>query len=212
MKELIRGDKFEFLLSSTLCTVFGMFFILRKDSVLQIMGSAFALVLITIGAIYLCSYFLEVVSDGVPVLMSIILLSVGVWFLINPKYVASLIPIIVGILLSFDGVKGIMKANQTRNDGFPSWYFGMVFSTVTIILGIICISNAYKVMKNATVFMGLILIYNGATNLWVAYSLYKTETEVYEEEAETIEAEEPEEIELAEECAEEEITVEVSAE
>ena len=75
----------------------------------------------------------------------------------NKKW-GCLIPIIIGVVLAFDGVKGIMKANETRIQGFSSWYFGMVFSIVGIILGIICISNAYKVMKNATVFKKQLLI------------------------------------------------------
>ena len=190
MNEMLRGEKSQYLLSSTICVVMGFFFILKKESVLNLIGSAFALVLITIGAVYLCSYFLDVVGGNASVIMALIILSVGVWFLIYPKLVASLIPIIIGVVLAFDGVKGIMKANETRIQGFSSWYFGMVFSIVGIILGIICISNAYKVMKNATVFMGLILVYNGATSFWVAYSLHKTEVEccVEEERKEVIEA------------------------
>ena len=84
MKDFLKRVKADFLLSSIMCILLGVVFIIWKESVLDVIGSILAFGLILIGGVYLCSFFLKMVTNGFSVVMGIIVLAVGIWFLINP--------------------------------------------------------------------------------------------------------------------------------
>lgn len=50
------------------------------------------------------------------------------------------------------------------------------FSIISLIFGIICVTNAFDVMKTATVVVGIILIFNGVSNIWITSRATKAES------------------------------------
>ena len=86
MKDFLRRIKADFLLSSVLCILLGVVFVIWNNSVINVMGSVLAIGMIVIGAVYLCSFFLNIVTMGLSVVMGILVLAVGIWFLAEPSY------------------------------------------------------------------------------------------------------------------------------
>ena len=56
MKDFLRRIKADFLLSSVLCILLGVVFVIWNNSVINVMGSVLAIGMIVIGAVYLCSF------------------------------------------------------------------------------------------------------------------------------------------------------------
>ena len=100
MKDFLKRIKADYLLSSLVCILLGIVFIVWRGAVLDVMGSIFAVVLIILGVIYLSSYFLEIITNGFSAIMGIIVLALGIWFLIQPDIVVSIIPILIGVCCS----------------------------------------------------------------------------------------------------------------
>ena len=82
MKDFLKKIKADYLMSSFVCILLGIVFVIWKNAVLDVMGSVFAIVLIVLGIIYLSSYFLEVVTNGFSAIMGVVVLAIGIWFLI----------------------------------------------------------------------------------------------------------------------------------
>lgn len=175
MRDFLKKIKADFLLSSLGCIGLGIVFIIWKDSVLGFMGSAFAIILIIMGAVDLCSYFMRIISNGMSVLTGIVLLAVGIWFLIDPKVIVTLIPIVIGVVLLFHGIRGLMEVYQAKKFGSNAWMVGMVMAIISVLLGVACIVNAFGIMQKATMIVGIILIYNGVSNIWIAGHAAKAE-------------------------------------
>ena len=175
MRDFLKKIKADFLLSSLGCIGLGIVFIIWKDSVLGFMGSAFAIILIIMGAVDLCSYFMRIISNGMSVLTGIVLLAVGIWFLIDPKVIVTLIPIVIGVVLLFHGIRGLMEVYQAKKFGSNAWMVGMVMAIISVLLGVACIVNAFGIMQKATMVVGIILIYNGVSNIWIAGHAAKAE-------------------------------------
>ena len=74
MKDFLKRIKADFLASSILCIVLGLIFIICNDGVINLMGSVFAVILIIIGAVYVGSFFLNFITNGMSVLMGVIIL------------------------------------------------------------------------------------------------------------------------------------------
>ena len=172
MKEFLSRIKADFLLSSVLCIALGLVFIIWRASVLTIVANVLAVVLIIIGVVYMCSYFLSIVTNG----LSALVLAVGIWFLVQPQVVVSLIPIVIGVVLIFHSIRSIIEAVDARKYGYGGWSVGLIFSIISLVFGIICVTNAFDVMKTATVVVGIILIFNGVSNIWITSRATKAES------------------------------------
>ena len=121
MKEFLGRIKADFLLSSVLCIALGLVFIIWRASVLTIVANVLAVVLIIIGVVYMCSYFLNIVTNGFSAMLGLVVLAVGIWFLVQPKVVVSLIPIVIGLVLIFHSIRSIIEAvDATRRSSDPS--------------------------------------------------------------------------------------------
>ena len=88
----------------------------------------------------------------------------------------SLIPIVIGLVLIFHSIRSIIEAVNARKYGYGGWSVGLIFSIISLIFGIICVTNAFDVMKTATVVVGIILIFNGVSDIWITSRATKAES------------------------------------
>ena len=175
MKDFLKRIRADYLFSSLLLIALGVIFIIYNDGVLDILGSVFAIILLVIGVIYICSFFLNLLTNGFSVVLGIIVLAIGIWFLINPNIIVSLIPILLGIVLLFHGIRGLIESLSAKKYGFGSWTIGIILEIISIVFGILCIVDAFGMMEKATIVVGIILIYNGFSNMWIASRVSKYE-------------------------------------
>lgn len=170
MKEFLKRIKADYLLSSVMCIVLGVIFIIWKGGVIDLLGSILAIGMIVIGVVYLTSFFLNFVTNGLSVVMGIMVLAVGIWFLIQPSVIVSLIPIVIGVVLLFHGIRAVIETMNIKRFGYEGWGVSLVLAVISIICGLICVFDAFGVMEKAIIVVGLILLFNGASNIWVALS------------------------------------------
>lgn len=168
MREFLKRIKADYLLSSILCILLGVIFVIWKGGVIDIIGTVLAVAMIAIGVIYLGSFFLSIVTNGVSVVMGILVLAVGIWFLIQPSFIVSLIPIIIGVVLLFHGIRGVMEAVNARKFGYERWVVNLVLAIICLVCGIICVFCPLGVMEKAIMLIGIVLIFNGVTNIWIS--------------------------------------------
>lgn len=168
MKEFLQRIRADYLFSSILCILLGIVFIVWKDGVLDVIGTVLSIGLIVVGAVYLGSFFLNIVTNGISVLMGVVVLAVGIWFLIQPKVVVSLIPVVLGVILAFHGVRGIKETIGAKRNGLSSWGFDLALAIIEIVFGVICIFDAFGMMEKAIVVVGVLLVIGGVSNIWIA--------------------------------------------
>ncbi len=99
--------------------------------------------------------------------LAIICLVAGLIVLIAPKGVITLLPKLIGLAIVVNGVLNLAQAMELKNAGNPSWVSSVVMAALTILLGLFLLFFAFGVMKTAIMIIGGILVYNGASNLWI---------------------------------------------
>lgn len=126
MKEFLGRIKADFLLSSVLCIALGLVFIIWRASVLTIVANVLAVVLIIIGVVYMCSYFLSIVTNGLSALLGLMVLAVGIWFLVQPQVVE---PDTYSNWSGahFHSIRSIIEAVDARKYGYGGWSVGLIF-------------------------------------------------------------------------------------
>lgn len=188
MKDFIKRLRADYLFSSLMCIALGIVFIAWPDKVNEAVGTVIAVVLIVVGIVYLASFFLKFITNGMSAAIGAIVLLIGVWILIQPAIVGTLIPIVVGVIMLGHGIRGLRESAAAKNFGFSNWGIGIVFSIISLALGIVCICNAFGVISLIYVVIGIALVFNGLSNIWISVTTSSSERK-YRKEQETIDVE-----------------------
>lgn len=175
MREKLKQMRADFLLSSVLCIILGIVLIVWSEGTLNFIGRLFALILIVIGALYLIGYFFNGLEKNLSGIAGAVLLLIGIWIMITPGVVVSVIPIIIGVILIYHGLKQVLLSMESKKYNNSKWGVGLLLAVISIVFGAICISNAFGIMELTSIVIGISLIYNGVSNIWVSWQATKSE-------------------------------------
>ena len=188
MKDFFKRIRADYLISSLMCIALGIVFVVWPDKTSDLIGTVLAIIMIIIGIIYLCSFFLHIATNGLSAAIGGIVLLLGIWILIQPSIVLTLIPIVIGVVLLAHGLRGFKESWDSKGYGYNSWGIGAALSLISMVFRVVCIVDAFGVVKLAFVLIGIALIYNGVSNIWIAVHATKYE-KTYRKEHETIDVE-----------------------
>ena len=160
--------KADYLLSSILCIILGVIFVVWRGGVIDVIGTILSVVMILVGVIYLGSFILSLATFGASTIVGILILAVGIWFLIQPSLIVSLIPVIIGVGLLFHGIRGVTEAISSKKFGYERWGLDLVFAIICLVCGIVFVFCPLGVLKQFILLVGIVLIVNGALNLWIS--------------------------------------------
>ena len=183
MRDFLKQIKADYVFSSILCIVLGLIFVICRGGVIDVIGTILSVGMILIGLIYLGSFILSLATFGASTVIGILILAVGIWFLIQPSFVVSLIPVIIGVGLLFHGIRGVTEAINAKKYGYEKWGVDLVFAIISLICGLVCVFCPLGVLKQFILLIGIVLIINGGLNLWISASVtraardYKRRTE-----------------------------------
>lgn len=113
------------------------------------------------------AYLLDRNKNTVRLICGIIVLVIGIWILLNPAVIISLIPAIIGVILLLHGIEGIRLAADTKQANDTAWISGLVLSIITIVFGLFLIVRAFEAAQIAFKLVGAALIYDGVSKLFI---------------------------------------------
>lgn len=177
MKEFMKQIRMDLITSSIICIIFGIVLIARPIETVSLFCRVLAIIMIVVGGMFMFSYFLNWMSSGLSAAMGLIVLLIGVWIFINPGIIETLIPVVIGVILLGHGIQDVRMSWQMKEYGQDSWKFSMVLAVISVIFGVLCIIDAFMVVKAAMILLGLALIYNGVSNLLITTRTTKAEKE-----------------------------------
>lgn len=177
MKEFMKQIRMDLITSSIICIIFGIVLIARPIETVSLFCRVLAIIMIVVGGMFMFSYFLNWMSSGLSAAMGLIVLLIGVWIFINPGIIETLIPVVIGVILLCHGIQDVRMSWQMKEYGQDSWKFSMVLATISVIFGVLCIIDAFMVVKAAMILLGVALIYNGLSNLLITTRTTKAEKE-----------------------------------
>ena len=127
--------------------------------------------LLLVGAIGMISYFVskEERKPLKSLLVGIIEAVIGLLFLANPAFIASIYPVILGIVIAIDDLSSLYDAFIMKKAGAQRWSLAAVLSVVTILLGVIILCNPFSTAVMLMKITGVVLIYDGVVSLIMAF-------------------------------------------
>lgn len=185
MGDFVKKVKIDVIVTSVVCIVLGVVLILFPTEVVTVACQAVGVILAVLGGVRLVSMLMEKVKSGIDFPLGLLLLIVGVWILLHPASVESLIFIGVGVTLFVHGIKGVQMAWEARRNRYGGWWTLLFLSLLNSVFGILCVIDSFGVFEVTAVialtFVGIALIYDGISNLWILSRVKKLAREVLQD-------------------------------
>lgn len=192
MGSLLKKLKTNIVISAMLCIALGIVLVVWPDLSMKIVCIAVGAVLLIGGGVRLAVYFTA--KDGsmysqMNLIMGIVLAVVGIWILLKPDKVLAIIPIIVGIVIVLHGINDLQQAVTLHKDQYDKWWVALILGLLTVGFGVLLICRPFAALDTVVMLIGLFLIYDGLSDIWIVSRIYRT-AKALKQEAEAVDMEE----------------------
>ena len=97
----------------------------------------------------------------------------GVYIVLNPKLLASFIPLVVGVFLIVDSISKLSLSFDLKKIQYKNWWQMMIVAFVILACGIFLLTTPFAVVKVSIMVIGAILIALSISNIFTIYSYSK---------------------------------------
>lgn len=99
--------------------------------------------------------------------LAIVLAALGIFCLVTPRTLLSILPFFLGVVLLIDGVGKIPRALELKSLGFSRWWIELLFALLTAALGLVLVLNPFSLIRISIIFFGASLAISGVTDLFI---------------------------------------------
>lgn len=167
MNEVKQFSK-KYILVSALYVVLGVVLLAWPSTSVKMICYGLGFVMVVLGITYAIIYFTKDNLAGflqMDLVIGIICLAFGVFILLNPTFLSTVLPFAMGIILLLGAVVKIQSALNMKRLNFKKWYLVLILALVLIALGVILLCNPFAEERYMILYIGICLILDGMTNL-----------------------------------------------
>ena len=157
-----------FIFTSLLYMALGIVLLVWPDISLNVVCFSFGVVTLLYGVVKLFMYVANR-SDGgffyqIHLVVGVIAIALGVFFLMRPDIIISIFPIMIGLFIIFHSIVKVQGAFELRKVEYDKWWGILVAAIVTAGLGIIIVRNPFATVEAMVMAVGIILILDSLLN------------------------------------------------
>lgn len=166
------------ILTSILYIVLGVVLMAFPGSALTLACTLIGIVTLIYAGIRIVSYFQNggAYTNRFDLFIGVLLAACGVFLLVCPQLIVSLIPIALGIYILVDSFTAMKKALDMKALGFEKWWISFLVALVLAIFGAVMILNPFGTLSSLVVFIGWGFIFDGVytiVNTLVAAKVFR---------------------------------------
>ena len=175
MKKFFERVKMDAIISALLCLAFGVVLILWPVKVTIAACKLIGAVIAVLGVVRVISYFMNTKENhGINLPLGLVLTLVGVFIFLRPASIENLLLIGIGVVLFVHGFEDFKYALETKRGSYDNWWVILLLGLLGMALGILCIIDCFGVITVALTVVGVALIYDGLSDLWIISRVNKT--------------------------------------
>ncbi|MFQ9511661.1 MAG: HdeD family acid-resistance protein [Lachnospiraceae bacterium] len=178
--DILKDFRKHFLVTSLLLIAIGIFLLMKPATALNLVCYALGAVIIVYGLFKMICYLMnrEYSFFQYDLFTGIIALLLGVFLLVKPHVLASVLPVVLGIFLFLDGVMKLQNALDLKKSDYDKWWSILVFSLILGVLGILLLFNPFSAITTVVMVIGASLVADGIINLISTYCISKRIKEI----------------------------------
>ncbi len=167
MKEVKEFRK-SYILVSALYVVLGIVLLIWPSTSVRMICYGLGIAMLVLGITYGVIYFTKDNLSSflqMDLVIGIICLAFGIFILLNPAFLASVLPFAMGIIFLLGAVVKLQSAFNMKRLNFSKWYLVLICALLIVALGIILLCNPFENERFMILYIGSCLILDGMTNL-----------------------------------------------
>ena len=196
MFQFLKNRKANYTVSAIICIIVGLVLVIWPGTSTQVVCKVLGAVLLIYGAMQILMYILakerSLYSQGM-LILGVIFAVVGAWILLKPEMIIAAVPVIMGIIIVMHGLHNAAQAIKLKSLNYEKWWLALLLGVLTMALGGVLIYNPFKVVDTVVRVIGIFLVYDGISDIWIISRLFKSKraiSEVIDAEAVVVEEEE----------------------
>ena len=184
MERILKKIKTNVIVSALICAGLGVILVVWPGLSVQVVCMAIGGVLVLNGLSRLLNFILN--RDGsilsqMNLVMGIIITVIGGWILLQPGTIIAMIPILVGIIIVIHGINNLQQAVSLCQNRYDKWWIALLLGIVTIGFGVLLVFNPFAAVDTLIRFIGLFMIYDGASDIWIMSRVSRNVTQARQE-------------------------------
>ena len=167
MRKIYYSEDNRGLWLSILMIVIGLVLVLWPGHVMATAVRVLGFALLASGGILIYSWNRgrAQASDPLTLGEGILLAVAGIFVLLTPGFIISIVPWAVGCVVLVNGILNFAQALDQKRAGYGGWMLSLIMAILTIGFGGLIILKPFSTMEMLVIAMGVIIIYNGVSNL-----------------------------------------------
>ena len=170
MEHILKKIKTTVIVSAFICIALGVILVFWPGLSVKVVCMAIGAVLVINGISRLLNFIFG--RDGsvfsqMNLVMGIIITVIGGWILLQPGTIIAMIPILVGIIIVIHGINNLQQSVSLCQNRYDKWWIALLLGIITIGFGVLLVFNPFAAVDTLIRFIGLFLIYDGASDIWI---------------------------------------------
>ena len=170
MEHILKKIKTNVIVSAFICIALGVILVFWPGLSVKVVCMAIGAVLVINGISRLLNFIFG--RDGsvfsqMNLVMGIIITVIGGWILLQPGTIIAMIPILVGIIIVIHGINNLQQSVSLCQNRYDKWWIALLLGIITIGFGVLLVFNPFAAVDTLIRFIGLFLIYDGASHIWI---------------------------------------------
>ena len=168
-KQWIKDMKKQLTLTAIFSILLGLVLAIWPDATKMAVSYLIGAALVVFGVIQVVRYFVyEVRLDlfRYDFVSGLILLGAGVFLLMRPEIIVGFLPVLLGIAIVIDGAVKIQQSMDLLRAGYRRWWLVLLLAALALAAGGVLLINPFEAASTLVLMIGIVLIYNGVTDLW----------------------------------------------
>jgi uncharacterized membrane protein HdeD (DUF308 family) len=157
-----------YILISALYVVLGAVLLAWPSTSVKMICYGLGFAMVVLGITYGIIYFTKDNLSGflqMDLVIGIVCLAFGIFILLNPTFLSTVLPFAMGIILLLGAVVKIQSSLNMKRLKFSKWYLVLICALIIVVLGIVLLCNPFEEERYMVLYIGGCLILDGMTNL-----------------------------------------------
>ena len=173
---MIGKIKNTLIITSVLYTIMGVLMLLFPEVISDFICYLVSLMFMFFGIAAILMYVRSEIKTpytSTILVIGLVLGSLGIYILTNPRNFASLIPLVIGIFMIADSISKLSASLDLRKYGYVNWWHMLIISFLILGCGLLLVFNPFGAVSLTIMIIGSILIVDSITNIYTIYSYSK---------------------------------------
>lgn len=176
--EIIKKAKWLYIALSVIYLTVGIVLLIYPTQTIDAITRIIGITAIALGIYEMLKFIFRKSTDFVKVLSlfaGIFSFICGIILLINPNFIRTFLPVIIGVYIVLDSAFKLMTSIELRNAGSKVWWGVFFLALAGVIFGFIIVFNAKEISALVIRLIGVSLIIESVENIFAVIStLLKT--------------------------------------